>query len=453
MVLAVIGNIIINIGMNSMKHAHNINSDPETGKPMQHFARIPWWWVGMLGIVGGEVGNLIAYGYAPASIVTPIGSIGVVTNVILTTFVLKERLTLRILVGVGLVIAGIAMTVIFAPLSMIFVGSSNLWTDVLFRPRFAIYLAWMAVMLLILYPLSRKYGEKTVVIYVAMCAVFGSFSIVCAKTFSTMIKNAIEYGVETELLSPWPYAVLVMMVVTCVLAMRYVNTAMMVFGNSQVVPVYFALFTVAGVGAAAFVYHEFQCLETTGQAIAFFSGILIAVAGVFMVSMGGGNSTQVVPEDATSQAKVEECDVEKGECEATTRDLPYNGSNCSSKSDGRPGPSTSGDWDLYPASPLGPDIETQRDFCISVNSPSALTINLSSTTAGLVTYNASTAAKSTGAKSLTDTRSPQRQKREKQIKDGRCGLTQLRPLPPSGRPPASGGALPLIVNIPSPLPP
>ena len=57
---------------------------------------------------------------------TPIGSIGVVTNVILTTFVLKERLTLRILVGVGLVIAGIAMTVIFAPLSMIFVGSSNL---------------------------------------------------------------------------------------------------------------------------------------------------------------------------------------------------------------------------------------------------------------------------------------------------------------------------------------
>ena len=161
MVLAVIGNIIINIGMNSMKHAHNINSDPETGKPIKHFSRIPWWWAGMLGIVGGEVGNLIAYGYAPASIVTPIGSIGVVTNVILTTFVLKERLTLRILVGVGLVIAGIAMTVIFAPLSMIFVGSSNLWTDVLFRPNFAIYLAWMAVMLLILYPLSRKYGEKT----------------------------------------------------------------------------------------------------------------------------------------------------------------------------------------------------------------------------------------------------------------------------------------------------
>ena len=458
MVLAVIGNIIINIGMNSMKHAHNINSDPETGKPMQHFARIPWWWVGMLGIVGGEVGNLIAYGYAPASIVTPIGSIGVVTNVILTTFVLKERLTLRILVGVGLVIAGIAMTVIFAPLSMIFVGSSNLWTDVLFRPNFAIYLAWMAVMLLILYPLSRKYGEKTVVIYVAMCAVFGSFSIVCAKTFSTMIKNAIEFGVETELLSPWPYGVLVMMVVTCFLAMRYVNTAMMAFGNSQVVPVYFALFTVAGVGAAAFVYHEFQCMETTGKAVAFFLGILVAIVGVFMVSTGGGNSTQVVPEDATSQAKVELCDVEKGELEkgeyeATMRDLSYKGSNCSNESDGRPGPSTSGDGDLYPATPLGPDIETLRDLRISANSPSALSINLSSTISGVVTYSASSAAKSTVAKSLTATLSPQRQKREKQMKDGRCGLNQLRPLPPLARPPASGGALPLIVSSPSPLPP
>ena len=453
MLLAVIGNIIINIGMNSMKHAHNINSDPETGKPIKHFARIPWWWIGMLGIVGGEVGNLIAYGYAPASIVTPIGSIGVVTNVILTTFVLKERLTLKILLGVGLVISGIAIVVIFAPLSMIFVGSSNLWTDVLFRPNFAIYLAWMAVMLLILYPLSKKYGEKTVVIYVAMCAVFGSFSIVCAKTFSTMIKNAFEHGVETELLSPWPYGVLVMMVGTCFLAMSYVNTAMMTFGNSQVVPVYFALFTVAGVGAAAFVYHEFQCMETTGKAVAFFLGIVVSVVGVFMVSAGGGNSKQVVPEDATTQAKVEECDLEKGDSEATTRDLSYNDSNCSNESDGQPGPSTSGDGDLYPATPLGPDIETLRDLRISASSPSALSIQLPSTTSGVVTYNASSAAKSTVAKPLTDNLSPQRQKREKQMKDGRCGLNQLRPLPPLARPPASGGALPLIVSSPSPLPP
>ena len=98
--LSLIGDIIINIGMNAMKHAHNINTDPATEKPIKHFTLIPWWWVGILGIVGGEVGNLVAYGYAPASIVTPIGSIGVVTNVIITTFVLKEPCTVRIFAGV-----------------------------------------------------------------------------------------------------------------------------------------------------------------------------------------------------------------------------------------------------------------------------------------------------------------------------------------------------------------
>ncbi len=30
----------------------------------------------MVGIVGGEVGNLVAYGYAPAAVVTPLGAVG-----------------------------------------------------------------------------------------------------------------------------------------------------------------------------------------------------------------------------------------------------------------------------------------------------------------------------------------------------------------------------------------
>ena len=111
-------------------------------------------------------------------------------------------------------------------------------------------------MLAILLPLSKKYGDRTVVIYVALCAVIASFSIVCAKTFSTMVSNALVHGFETEFLSPWPYLTLVVMVATCIISMGYVNTAMMNFGNSQVVPCYFALFTTGAVGAVAWVYYE-----------------------------------------------------------------------------------------------------------------------------------------------------------------------------------------------------
>ena len=53
-VLSLVADVIVNIGMNAMKHAHNINT-AEDGTPLRSFLTIPWWWVGVLGIVGGEV--------------------------------------------------------------------------------------------------------------------------------------------------------------------------------------------------------------------------------------------------------------------------------------------------------------------------------------------------------------------------------------------------------------
>ena len=493
--LSLIGDIVINIGMNSMKHAHNINTNPETGKPFKHFTLIPWWWVGILGIIGGEVGNLIAYGYAPASIVTPIGSIGVVTNVIITTFVLKEPFTMKNLLGVVLVMIGIVVVVLFAPLTVVFVGSDNLWRDVLFTPNFAFYLGWMAIMLMILYPVSLKYGEKSVVIYVSMCAVIASLTIVTAKTFSTMVSNGFKNGMETEFLSPWPYATLIVMVITCVLSMGYVNKAMMVFGNSQVVPVYFALFTTAGVGSAAWVYYEFQCLADARQAVLFFMGILIAIMGVFLVSTGG--TSKVQPADAQDVAMRKKGDVEMGEAggdeggaqheQGYTAGLDegsdVQGKDGSVSSHTREGP-ISGEASI-PSTPLGPDGSSRRlagiqcadtEVCgqgkgcsVDVHTPGTIRQvsggqlsvqvegdDVRSPPRGALLASAGALIQdghhrhppptnytphlaTQGVREATLPPQPDtgasaspcsRRRREKQMKEGRCGLNQLKPLPP-----------------------
>ena len=499
MALSLIGDIIINVGMNSMKHAHNINTDPETNKPIKHFTRIPWWWIGIFGIIGGEVGNLIAYGYAPASIVTPIGSIGVVTNVLITTLVLKEPFTMKNLIGVIFVIVGIVVVVLFAPLTVIFVGSANLWEDVIYTSNMAIYLAWMVVMLAILYPLSRKYGDKTVVLYVALCAVIASLTIVCAKTFATMVSNGFANGMETEFLSPWPYATLAVMVLTCVLSMGYVNKAMMAFGNSQVVPVYFALFTTAGVGSAAWVYQEFQCLRDTNQAVGFFVGISIAIVGVFLVSQGG--SHKVSPAAAYERDKAEDGDVEQG---------PSGGAlqhGLAAGDDGSKGPSGSGSngtgptpTEASPSTPPGPegaghDGESgggvgamlagtgRSEQDMSIPSPQnrhwiqhEATLHLqqpqgaTSPSGAYEAYGAvvplAPAREGSGLLPPRDP-SPLRCMREKQSKDGRCGLKMLKPLPPvrplvvEGQDPVGAHdaasalmmpALPRVVRSPSPAP-
>ena len=59
----------------------------------------------------GEVGNLVAYGYAEASVVTPIGAVGVIASCIIATYVLKEPFTRMHSLGILLVTAGVVLIV------------------------------------------------------------------------------------------------------------------------------------------------------------------------------------------------------------------------------------------------------------------------------------------------------------------------------------------------------
>ncbi|KAJ1481193.1 magnesium transporter NIPA-domain-containing protein [Baffinella frigidus] len=71
----------------------------------------------MAAMVGGETGNFLAYAYAPATIVAPLGAVSVISNCLLAHYVLKERLCVRNLLGVALAITGSVVIVLYAPSS------------------------------------------------------------------------------------------------------------------------------------------------------------------------------------------------------------------------------------------------------------------------------------------------------------------------------------------------
>ena len=64
------------ISLNIQKFAHNQNAARGANRLPYH--KIPIWWAGMALNAFGEVGNLVAYGYAEATVVTPIGLLCVV---------------------------------------------------------------------------------------------------------------------------------------------------------------------------------------------------------------------------------------------------------------------------------------------------------------------------------------------------------------------------------------
>lgn len=65
----------------------------------------------MMGL--GEAGNFVSYGFAPASVVAPLGTVALIANCLFAPLVLGEKFTRRNLLGVALAIVG-AVTVVWS---------------------------------------------------------------------------------------------------------------------------------------------------------------------------------------------------------------------------------------------------------------------------------------------------------------------------------------------------
>jgi len=267
-------------------------------------------------MVVGELGNLAAYGFAPAAIVTPMGAIGVVCNLFITTMILKEKCNAVNVAGIVCVIGGIILIVVFAPRTNIDITSNSVVQQYILTNQMGFYLIMWTTLFVMMLPLCKRFGEKSVAIYVATGSVVASLTIVSAKIFSSLVTRGVTKGFDKDWISPVPYLALLFLVTTAVGSMHFINMAMMKFGNSQVVPVYYAMFTTASVGSVGFVFREFSCMNTVGQAVVFSIGIILAVAGVCLVQFQF-NAAEGEEEDVgkNGNANEEDEDEEESRCD------------------------------------------------------------------------------------------------------------------------------------------
>ena len=63
--------------------------EKDNGSPAQNsYLKSPIWWLGISLMVVGEAGNFLAYGFAPASIVSPLGVVALVSNCLIAPLLL-----------------------------------------------------------------------------------------------------------------------------------------------------------------------------------------------------------------------------------------------------------------------------------------------------------------------------------------------------------------------------
>lgn len=289
-ILAVCGNLLISVSLNLQKFTHMKNEEREI--PI-HYTKNPLWWVGVVLMGLGEVGNFSAYGYAPASVVAPLGTTTVIANMFLAAIFLKEKIRAEQLFGSALAIIGAVILVAFASKKEAILDGEML-NKALTQTSFIIYVSLELVIILALLLLLYWKKMERVVIYLLITSLIASFCVISAKAVSGMIQ--LTFDGYSQLGYPSLYIMFVVMIVTAVLQVKYLNQAMKNFESTIVVPTNFVFFTISAIVAGIIFYKEFYGM-TAIEIFMFLFGCVMSFVGVYFI-VGGRGSVEVVVQAA-----------------------------------------------------------------------------------------------------------------------------------------------------------
>lgn len=145
---------------------------PGNGARRKSYLRSPYWWAGIILMTLGELGNFMAYGFAPASIVSPLGVVALISNCVFAPFMLKEKFRKRDFWGVIVAIAGAGVVVLSAKSSEEKIGPHDIWVMIT-RWEFELYLGLTAALIVALMWASGKYGSRSILIDLGLVGLFG----------------------------------------------------------------------------------------------------------------------------------------------------------------------------------------------------------------------------------------------------------------------------------------
>ncbi|KAJ3392052.1 hypothetical protein HDU92_008650 [Lobulomyces angularis] len=299
-IVAIIGNILISVSLNVQKLVHNnlkkgsltktlsksisetdpllinsqiygnntvevelttINQSPEE----KAYYTVPLWWVGLSCMAIGELGNFSAYGFAPAILVTPLGTVALISNALIAPMFLNERLRRRDVIGI--------LVAIFGTVTIVAVSSQtdepSLTPDdiiiAIMQLKFLIYFLGTFLLGVILFRLSRSsFGQKYIFVDLSLVAICGGYTVLSTKAISSLI-NLTFFDMFTH---PITYLMLFILISTAV----------------------FVLFTTSTIIGSAVLYNDFSRM-TTASSVSALSGISFMFFGVWLIT---GNKEEVI---------------------------------------------------------------------------------------------------------------------------------------------------------------
>jgi drug/metabolite transporter (DMT)-like permease len=159
----------------SLSSKDSDSSSQEATYKQKSYLKSPYWWAGIILMTVGEAGNFLAYGFAPASIVSPLGVVALISNCIIAPFMLKEPFRIRDALGVVIAVGGAVTVVLSANDDNPKLGPGEIW-KLISTWEFETYLGITVGVIAILMVASNRYGDKNILIDLGLVGLFGMWN-------------------------------------------------------------------------------------------------------------------------------------------------------------------------------------------------------------------------------------------------------------------------------------
>lgn len=182
-----------------------------------------FWWGGMTLMIVGEVLNFVAYAFADAMLVTPLGALSVVLTAILSAIFLKERLSMVGKVACFLCIVGSVVIVMNAP-SHTAVANIQEMQHYVIAPGFLSYTGVVLVgSAITAFYAGPRWGKKNMFVYISICSWVGGLSVVATQGLGSAI--VAQVGGQAQFNKWFLYVLLVFVIGTLVTEIIFLNVS------------------------------------------------------------------------------------------------------------------------------------------------------------------------------------------------------------------------------------
>lgn len=230
----------------------------------------------------GESANFVAYAFAPAAVVTPLGALSIVITAILSSKYLNERLNILGKIGCILCILGSTVILLHVPKS----EEVENFNDFIIKTQNFGFISYVFILITlniyIAFYYGPAHGKDNLIVYIILCSTIGSLTVMSCKGLGLALKDTI-YSEINQMYNLLTWTFLFSIILCIMIQMNYLNKALDLFNTGIVTPVYYVFFTTFVIIASNILFQEsrYMSFENIFGSIC---GFLIVIIAIFLLN-------------------------------------------------------------------------------------------------------------------------------------------------------------------------